>query len=634
MAMASHSDEEAILLEEQAEQQQPGSYSGIVRRVALVSTVLAGGCAAAVWGNASSQNLQKISSSADFQQKDIAGDEAVDPTEALTRNEKRTRMVVEQDMKTLLQIHTSQRQAHYREPSHATGAELCHQQAGHLFDDVASESALDKELDKEEVEAFKGRFQKAMQTRCKDIISERLWLESAGTELEQQKPIMTKAMSSSLNSAGLGFKTKVHDWHMHESKATFESRLGMLPTPADQQDVLKRKQDGRQAGHLPEAFRAELKWPECKEEILRIHNQGHCGSCWAFGGLASVDSRMCIASGGKWDAAQDTLSRLHVTSCAPDNYWQGHDGCQGGFPHWPMEMMARTGVASTSCLPYYISGEGTEHFEHQDTAPPCETHCQGGYSKSLRNDTYSSAGAANYDWLTHVHGDPTKMLTMKTAIYTEGPVAFAFFANHAFMGYHSGVFSVCTGHDQANHAVYAFGWGVVAQADGGEAVEYVEASNSWGTRWGAGGHFRIHPRCVTDVTIPGTIEAGVVGHTVGTVDHTVPRDPDNEYWPWAKPDECPTDDDGCVTDKEGAGNYSVNEQCVSKALNGKTIRVAEFNTEYGYDVVTINGRSFSGSEGHGLDASLNGLVVDADGPGIKFQSDFSLNKAGFKLCER
>merc|ERR1712038_463392 len=119
--------------------------------------------------------------------------------------------------------------------------------------------------------------------------------------------------------------------------------------------------------------------------------------------------------------------------------------------------MAKTGIASSTCLPYYISGEGTEHFEHQDVAPPCETHCQGGYSLPLRDDTFSSAGVAQYDWLVHVHGDPAKMAAMRTAIYQEGPVPFAFNANHAFMSYHSGVFSVCTGHDRANHAVYEFG---------------------------------------------------------------------------------------------------------------------------------------------------------------------------------
>merc|ERR1712045_904094 len=270
------------------------------------------------------------------------------------------------------------------------------------------------------------------------------------------------------------------------------------------------------------------------------------------------------------------------------------------FPTLAMEMMARTGVSSTSCLPYYIGGEGTEHFEHQDTAPPCETHCQGGYSVPLANDTFSSAGAANYNWLTHVHGDPEKIRLTKIAILQDGPVSFAFSANHQFMGYSSGVFSVCTGHDRANHAVYAFGWGLAAAADGGDSVDYFEASNSWGSNWGANGHFRIHPRCMTDVTIPGPTMSSVVNHEVGTVDTSKPRDENNPYWPWPAPAECPFVD-GCVTDLEGEEPYANNEKCVSHELDGQRIRVEEFETERGYDVVRINGRAFSGKEGGGLD---------------------------------
>merc|ERR1719422_1491130 len=441
-------------------------------------------------------------------------------------------------------------------------------------------------------------------------------------------------MAASMNEAGLGFRVKMHAWLVHESRATFQSHLGLLPKQRGQESVFKRKATARQAQvDFPDAFRAELKWPKCKEAILRIHNQGHCGSCWAFGGMASIDARMCIATDGNWNAPKDVLSRLHVTSCAPDNYWAGHDGCQGGFPHWPMEMMARSGVASSTCLPYYISGEGSEHFEHQDVAPPCVTHCQGGYSLPMLNDTYSSVGVANYDWLTEVHGDAEKIRITKTAILQEGPVAFAFYANNAFMGYQSGVFSVCTGHDQANHAVYAFGWGVAPQADGGEAVEYLEASNSWGVDWGAGGHFRIHPRCITDVTIPGSIESSVVSHQVGTVDPDVPRDPENPAWPWPQPAECPyDDDDACLTDMEGAQPYSDNEVCVSHKLDGKKIKVMEFETERGYDVLTVNGRRLSGKEGAGFNVStVNGLVVERTG--IRFESDFSETAAGFKICE-
>jgi hypothetical protein len=406
--------------------------------------------------------------------------------------------------------------------------------------------------------------------------------------------------------------------------------MGYLPVPEEQQSVLKRgrKSEG-EAKDLPDSFRAEAKWPMCRSEILRIHNQGHCGSCWAFGGLAAIDARMCVASAGAWNAPEETLSRLQVTSCAPGIHYPGSDGCQGGWPHWPMELMALRGVVSSSCLPYYIGGEGAEHFEHQDEAPPCESHCQGGYSATMAQDAYWASGIQNYDWLVRVHGDSAKMGTVKAAIYEEGPVSFAFNANSAFMGYSTGVFSVCTGHDRANHAVYAFGWGVATDA-AGDPVEFVEASNSWGTDWGDEGHFKIHPRCVTDVTIPGTIVGNPVNHSVGTVDQSVPRDPENEYWPWPEPTQCPFEN-GCVTDLEREGNYAANEVCVSKELNGKRIRVVEFDTEFHYDTLTVNGQAFSGKQGAGFDLdSLNGMLV-GDG-GLKFESDFSIEAPGFKIC--
>lgn len=368
----------------------------------------------------------------------------------------------------------------------------------------------------------------------------------------------------------------------------------------------------------------------CQNAILRIHNQGHCGSCWAFGGLASLDARMCIASNGTWNAPTDILSRLQATSCASVSHYPGHDGCQGGFPHWPMEYMANHGLASTSCLPYYIHGEGVEHFQHQDAAPPCMTHCQGGYGSALADDRFHSEGAGNYDHYANVHGDATMMASIRAAIYSDGPVAFAFKATHAFMGYTSGVFSGCDGSERANHAVYAYGWGVEASEEG-EPVEFVRASNSWGENWGAGGHFWIHPLCVVDVTVPGHIEATVVTHPVGPVDLTVPRDAHNPRWPWPQPDECPTQSDGCVTDIEGNASYAVNEKCVSSALNGKKIRVKEFDLEFGYDILTVNGQMFSGKDGYGFNKELlESLTVDE--AGIQFASDFSVSQSGFRLC--
>lgn len=634
-------DEEATLLEEEGSEAR-GPSAPVSSRAwrPLIGVGAITGLAAIAWmqstgttGVAQRSGLEAVHE-LHFEKKVAESSDAVEPEAAvaphaaLQQEAKREKLGVEEDLTALGLLNT--RRSHYREQISSEGGEACSQQAEQMFDDLMQESSLGQELNTQEKSAFRSRFAAAMQHRCKELHDERVFHEVAGAELQRQKPLMTEAVVASLNKAGVGFQAKMHSWLKHETEASFQGRLGYMPVPEGQGDVLQRPAGGRQANvHLPVAFRAELKWPKCKEEILRIHNQGHCGSCWAFGGVASVDARMCIATDGKWNQHEEILSRLHVVSCAPGKYFNSHDGCQGGWPHWAMVMMAKEGIASSTCLPYYIGGEGSEHFQNKDTAPPCETHCQGGYSVPLGNDTFSSAGVANYDWLRNVRGEPEKMRLTKTAILQEGPVAFAFFANRPFMSYHSGVFSVCGG-ESANHAVYTFGWGLMAAADGGEAVEYFEASNSWGTGWGNNGHFRIHPRCMTDVTIPGSIESTVVNHHVGTVDPDVPLDPTNPLWPWQAPDECPYVD-GCITDMEGATDYSDNEKCVSDKLNGKKVTVVEFDTEKGYDELKINGRRFSGKEGAGFDANdFNGMEVNSQG--IEFTSDGSVAGSGFKIC--
>jgi hypothetical protein len=247
----------------------------------------------------------------------------------------------------------------------------------------------------------------------------------------------------------------------------------------------------------------------------------------------------------------------------------------------------------------------------------------------MQEDFYISPTVGNYIWLTEVHGDGRKIYLMKQAIYNEGPVAFAFQANSPFMGYSGGVFSVCTGHERANHAVYSYGWGTLPDIEKG-TVEFFESSNSWGTKWGVNGHFRIHPRCITDVTISGPLGDGVVSHQVGTVDNTVPADEKNNMWPWQPLPECPVDANGCVTDMNGENDYSNTEICVSNALNGKMVRVANFSTEYYYDFVFINGRRWTGNKVRGNYDLLDGVEVDQDG--IKFTSDGSVTDAGFKIC--
>ena len=58
-------------------------------------------------------------------------------------------------------------------------------------------------------------------------------------------------------------------------------------------------------------------------EIGRVFG---AGSCWAFGSLSAVDSRLCIATDGIFSGPQAQLSRGFATSCSKPG---GGDGCAG-----------------------------------------------------------------------------------------------------------------------------------------------------------------------------------------------------------------------------------------------------------------------------------------------------------------
>lgn len=633
LGLLSHIDEEALDLavvwEEHTVQQQEHVPSrwGIARRAVPGVVLTLGVLAVVAWWDVSAapgaptrtQAVTGVEMKVEVQEPG-----AVHPEMAHENDKARTKLVIETNLEGVL-ANEMMHGDRFAIPMDTTSGE-CSEHAEHLFSRVVRKSGLVHELTTEEFEAFQQRYISALRN-CKGAQGLEKWLEKAGSELERQKPLMTQALVDSLNAAGLGFKAKMHEWLLHTSVANVDRHLGLKPTPEGQQSVFGGGR-GLSPGdsQLPDNFQAEDKWPQCSEAILRIHNQGHCGSCWAFGGMASIDSRVCIASNGSFDTSVDVLSRLQATSCASElAEGEGADGCQGGWPHWPMQMMEKFGMVSSSCLPYYISGEGVEHFEHQEKSPPCgmETHCQGGYNSSMDKDFFFAPGVGSYTWLTQIHGDAAKVLTMKNAIYEEGPIAFAFYANRPFMGYYTGVFSVCTANSRANHAVYTSGWG---ELDG---VPYFQASNSWGTNWGVGGRFLIHPRCMTDATFPGKIHDAKL-HKVGNVDLSVPRDPTNPQWPWRATAKCPVQD-GCMTDMEGDGSYADNEECVSDAFAGKTIEVVEFNTEVNYDILTINGQHFSGTK-ETVSSVLDGLEVDDNG--IKFTSDGSVTKSGFKICAK
>lgn len=102
-------------------------------------------------------------------------------------------------------------------------------------------------------------------------------------------------------------------------------------------------------------------------------------------------------------------------------------------------------------------------------------------------------------------------VSLKTAVYTAGPVSVAFEVYGDFRDYSSGVYSSDGCGNTAmdvNHAVLAVGYGTL------DGMDFWDVKNSWGADWGDEGFFKIqrgvnmcgiamcnsYPKDVTDLT--------------------------------------------------------------------------------------------------------------------------------------
>jgi len=197
-----------------------------------------------------------------------------------------------------------------------------------------------------------------------------------------------------------------------------------------------------------EDFDARTKWPGC---IHPVRDQGHCGSCWAFGLSEALSDRFCI--GG-----QDViLSPQYLVSCDKTDM-----ACQGGYLDRSWAFATNTGLCTDDCLPY-ASGGGY--------VPSCPAKCHDGTAMKLYK-------AKNVRGVAGVS-------TMQDQMYNHGPIEGAFKVYQDFMSYKSGVYQHRTGSLLGGHAIKCFGWGVA------NGTPYWICQNSWNTGWGDHGYFKI-----------------------------------------------------------------------------------------------------------------------------------------------
>ena len=183
--------------------------------------------------------------------------------------------------------------------------------------------------------------------------------------------------------------------------------------------------------------------------VSPVKNQGSCGSCWAFAGVAAMESAVMKVNGS---VAPD-LSEQQIVSCDT----RGH-GCSGGWQ--PFEYMKSTGVGTEADFPY-----AARNTSCKQVSPA---------AKALR---WGNIGGANRR---------ATVDEVRQAVVDFGALWITVGANSNWMNVSSsGKISSCS-NTQVNHAVTLAGY-ATEETSNGLKTNFV-IKNSWGKGWGDKGY--------------------------------------------------------------------------------------------------------------------------------------------------
>jgi C1A family cysteine protease len=195
--------------------------------------------------------------------------------------------------------------------------------------------------------------------------------------------------------------------------------------------------------------------------VSGIRNQGSCGSCWAFGTTAIMESALSINTQTSVDLSEQFLVSCNVAS--KNTFCGGKYSCAGGCEDAQDYHISDLGQGQTS-----IGAVLESQFPYSGTDAACPANLTHPYKASSWNfvgDTYY----------------PT-VAQIKSAIYSYGPVTSRVCVEGDFYSYRSGVYS--TDHtDCLNHLIALVGWD--------DSTQTWLLRNSWGTGWGESGYMHI-----------------------------------------------------------------------------------------------------------------------------------------------
>ena len=242
-------------------------------------------------------------------------------------------------------------------------------------------------------------------------------------------------------------------------KAGKEYSLGYTPGPKEHA-LAKREllahanhQHFMAAGLSASAYPASFDWRSVggHNYVTPIRDQKHCGSCVAFGSVATVEANVRVHNHAPTLAID--LSEADLFFC--------HDGvpggsCAGGWNVNPaLTVFKNKGVPDEKCFPY------TDHDQ------PCH-RCADWASRAVKIKGFHAITAVAY---------------MKAWLAKYGPLVTCFSVYNDFFSYHTGIYHHVSGALAGGHCVSCVGYSDVQR--------YWICKNSWGPTWGDHGFFKI-----------------------------------------------------------------------------------------------------------------------------------------------